>query len=178
MPKLISEIIGDGLDCAAISRMDIEDIPSFNNILEQRVVPVRMEIAGFDAFVFSREWFLKYEKYLNNDFLIGKPYFDPVIAGLMVAFGGKYKIVNDLPPTAFHIHHGTASVDTACPERDHNQKIFEDNDLYRVVNNIIYNNLQFNLCRRKPWGRFLAPQESESGSQKIFFDMMNIHIPN
>jgi hypothetical protein len=174
MPHLIEYILNEKPDCMAISRMDIEHIESFDNILRQDIKPVRMEIAGFDAFLLKREWFTKHKKHLWSNFLLGKPYFDPALAGLMVIFGEKFKMGNSYPPYAFHIHHGTASVDMECPERDHNQKIFEKNPLFQIGNNIIFHNLQHNLCKRKPWGAFLQPQKDEQKIQEDFFREMNI----
>lgn len=174
MPHLIEYILKEQPDCMAISRMDIEHIDSFDNILKQDVKPVRYEIAGGDVFVFKRDWFLKYKKHLWSNFLIGAPYFDNALMGLMVIFGEKFKLGNSYPPYAFHIHHGTSSVDTPSVERDHNQKIFEKNPMFQIANNIIFHNLQHNLCKRKPWGAFLQPQKDEQKIQEDFFREMNI----
>lgn len=174
MPHLIEYIINEKPDCMAISRLDIEHIDTFDNILNQDIRPIRYEIAGGDVFVLKREWFNKYKKYLWSNFLMGMPYFDNALMGLMVIFGEKFKLGNSYPPYAFHIHHGTASVDTPCPERDHNQKIFEKNPMFQIANNIIFHNLQHNLCKRTPWGAFLQPQKDEQKIQEDFFREMNI----
>lgn len=174
MPNLIEYIINNNPDCMAISRLDIQDIDSFDRILEQKVIPIRYEIAGYDVFVFKRDWFNKYKKHFWSNFLMGAPYFDPAFAGLMAIFGNKFKMGNSYPPYAFHIHHGTASVDSSYPERDHNQKIFEKNPMFQIANNIIFYNLQHNLCKRKPWGAFLQPDKDEQKKQEEYLSQMNI----
>jgi hypothetical protein len=178
MPHLIEYILKEQPDCMAISRMDIEHIESFDNILRQDVKPVRYEIGGYDVFVMKRGWFQLNKKYFWSNFLLGAPAFDPVFAGLMVMFGDKFEMGNGFPPYAFHIWHGTASVDTPSPERDYNYKVFNKNPLFKIANNIIFHNIQYNLCKRKPWGRFLIPDEQEQNRQKKFFNEMNLKDMN
>lgn len=178
LPRLIEYILSERPDCMAGPRLDIENIDSFQNVLDEKVKPVRNEIAGYDFFVFEKNWFEDYKKYFVSKFLIGKPLFDVDYAGLMVLFGKKYHIANGYPVMALHIHHGIDSVTTECAERDHNQKVHDDNDLFKIANNVMFFNLQHNLCKRKPWGAFLQPQANEQQIQKSFFDVMNIHVDN
>lgn len=178
LPRLIEYIINEQPDCMAGPRLDIETVDSFQRVLDGTVKPVRNEIAGYDFFVFKKEWFDEYKKHFISKFLIGKPLFDVDYAGLMVIFGKKYHIANGYPMMALHIHHGTDSVTTDCAERDHNMSVHEKNDLFRVANNIMFYNLQHNLCKRKPWGAFLQPLPNEQEFQKTFFDAMNIHTEN
>lgn len=178
LPRLIEYILNEKPDCMAGPRLDIEDISSFQSVLDDNVKPVRNEIAGYDFFVFEKSWFQEYKKYFVSKFVIGKPLFDVDYAGLMVLFGKKTHIANGYPMMALHIHHGIDSVTTDCPERDHNQSVHDSNDLFRIANNVMFFNLQHNLCKRKPWGMFLQPQANEQLIQKTFFDVMNIHVDN
>jgi hypothetical protein len=178
LPRLIEYILTERPDCMAGPRLDIENIDSFQDVLDEKVKPVRNEIAGYDFFVFEKSWFENYKKYFVSKFLIGKPLFDVDYAGLMVLLGKKYHIANGYPVMALHIHHGIDSVTTDCAERDHNQKVHDDNDLFKIANNVMFFNLQHNLCKRKPWGAFLQPQANEQMIQKTFFDVMNIHVDN
>lgn len=178
MPNLIQYIIEHKPECMAVSRLDIEDIPSYDSIINKTITPVRYEIAGFDAFLFERKWFMNHKKYFISNFLLGKPYFDPSFAGLMAIFSDKFKMGNGFPPFAFHIHHGTASVDTDCPERTHNEKIFNKNPWFKIAYNLTFYNLQYNLCRRKPWGTFMQPIDGEQETQETFFDVINIKKDN
>lgn len=178
LPRLIEYIMKEKPDCMAGPRLDIQNIDSFQDVLDEKVVPVRNEIAGYDFFVFEKSWFNQYKKYFISKFVIGKPLFDVDYAGLIVLFGKKYHIANGYPMMALHIHHGTAAVTTDCPERDLNIKTHESNDLFKIANNIMFFNLQHNLCKRKPWGAFLQPQADEQLVQKTFFDVMNVHHDN
>jgi hypothetical protein len=178
LPRLIEIIINDAPDCMTGPRLEINDINSFQEVLNDQVVPIRVEIAGFDFFVFEKGWFKKYEEHFISKFVIGKPFFDVVIAGLMVIFGKKCIIANSYPLCALHIFHENTSVLMESPEKTHNENIFKNNILFKIADNIIYYNLQNNLCKRKPWGVFLQPQKDEQQIQKTFFDSMNIHHEN
>ena len=178
LPRLVEYIIAEKPDCMAGPRLDIESIDSFQKVLDNEVKPVRVEIAGYDFFVFERKWFEQHKKHFESDFVIGKPLFDVDYAGLMVLLGKKYHIANGYPLMALHIHHGIESVTTDSPEKDHNESEHERNPLFRVANNVMFFNLQNNLCRRKPWAVFIQPAENEQSNQKKFFDTMNIHHKN
>lgn len=178
LPRLIECVISEQPDCMAGPRLDIADIDSFQKVLDEEITPVRCEIAGYDYFLFKRDWFEEYEKFFKHMFVIGKPIFDVDYAGLMVLLGKKCIISNGYPMMALHINHGTDAVTTDCPERDHNIKVHEDCEILCIANNIMFYNLQYNLCKRKPWGAFLYPEENEKIVQNTFFDCMNIHKEN
>ena len=178
LPRLVEIILNEKPDCMTGPRLDIDDIDSFQDVLQEKIKPIRTEIAGYDYFVFEKKWFKEYKQYFVSKFLIGKPLFDVDFAGLMVLFGRKTIIANDYPLSALHIHHGNSSVTDDCLEKTHNEKTHNENPLFTIANNIMYYNLQYNLCRRKPWGAFINPQKNEKEFQKNFFDSMNIHSNN
>lgn len=178
LPRIIEYIIKETPDCMACPRLDIQNVDSFQDILDSKVTPVRHEIAGYDVFCFQRQWWERNKQYFNHAFVIGKPLFDVDFAGLMVLFGNKYYIGNSFPAMALHIHHGTDSVTTDCPEKTWNEDIHKNNPLLQIANNVMFYNLQHNLCKRKPWGAFLQPQKNEREFQDTFFDCINIHKDN
>lgn len=178
LPKIIEYILNNKPDAIAGPRLDIEDIDSFDRVLQDDIKVVRNEIAGYDFFAFRTEWWNSHKTYFNHDFFIGKPLFDVDYAGLIVLLAKDYHIANDYPVMALHIHHGTASVTTECVEKTHNEKVHKSNILLEIANNVMFYNLQYNLCKRKPWGSFLKPSENEGIFQKQFFDSMNIHHAN
>lgn len=178
LPRLIEYIASTEIDCMAGPRLDIQEIDSFEAVLQNKIDVVRMEIAGYDFFVFKRSWFEKYKEHFDCEFLIGKPFFDVIYAGLMVVFGEKFHIANQYPVMALHMHHGIDSVTTECEERTHNLNVFNSKLLFKLVDNIMYYNLQYNLCKRTPWGAFIKPQENEESIQTNFFNSMNIHSDN
>ena len=178
LPKVIDYIDKKRPDCMAGSRMDIAPIESFREVMEDKAIIARYEIAGFDFFVFEREWFSNHRKYFDYDFVVGRQFFDIDYAGMMVLFGKKYHIANDAIPMAVHIHHGSASVTTECPENEHNWQVHHSDPLLQVAYNVMFFNLQHNLCKRTPWGVFIKPTPEETLYQDIFFNTMNVHHPN
>jgi hypothetical protein len=178
LPRLIERILKDTPDCMAGPRLEIDNIDSFEDVLQNKVKPIRVEIAGYDYFVFKKEWYFKYRNYLLNNFVIGKPFFDVVYAGLMVLFGENFIIDNDFPLSALHIAHGNSAVTHECFEKKHNHDIMKNNIIYQIAINVIHYNLQHNLCKRKPWGYFIEKTPDEQQNQKTFFETMNIHKDN
>lgn len=55
---------------------------------------------------------------------------------------------------------------------------FKSRPLDVFIGNLMFYNLKFNLCRRKPWGAFLIPESDEQEREKILFDVFNIHTEN
>jgi len=174
-PNLIEYIIENEPQCFPCSRLDIRDIDSFDKLKEQ-AQPVRWEIAGFDCFVFKREWYKEYYD-LFNDYLLSRPRFDPVYAGIMKCFGDNTPIGNQYPPFCFHIHHAN-QWNNDSKETQFNINAIENDDLDIFIDNMMFFNLKHNLTKREPWGAFLKPQPNEQLQEKIYFDNFNVHIPN
>ena len=57
----INHIQNNNITATAFSRFDIEPVNSFNDLKTNGVKIVRCEIAGFDCFVFSVDWYEKYQ---------------------------------------------------------------------------------------------------------------------
>lgn len=174
--NLIDYILAKKPECMACSRLDIADIDSFES-LKTQIAPVRWEIGGFDTFVFKRGWY-EIHKHLFHDYLLGKPYFDHVYAGLMQCYGDGTPLGNQYPPYCFHIHHGIGSVLQDCPERDFNKGTFENNQLDKFMSKVIHFNLQYNLMRRKPFGSFLYYDPNEIQFQTLVFKNFNLYGDN
>ena len=171
--NLITYIMEKQPECFACSRLDIQEIDDFSE-LRTKAVPVRWEIAGFDTFVFKKSWFLENQK-LFNDYLLGKPEFDHVYAGIIKCFGDNTPLGNQYPPFCFHIHHGLSSVTTECPEREFNEKTMKTNPLDTFASRVVYFNLKYNLLQRKPWGSFLQYDVQEREREKRIFSAFNVH---
>ena len=174
MPKLIEFIINEKPDALACSRLDINDIPHYNFIAEQKITPVRYEIAGFDTFIFEKKWAIAHKHLFQTKYLMGKFLYDVVWAGYMKVYGGNEPLGNGFPPYCFHIHHGIAAVTTECPERDWNLKLTTDSDMNILMVNIMNFNLTQNLMRRTPFGAFMTQQPDERKIEEIYFDSMKI----
>lgn len=172
---LIKYIIDNQPECFACSRLEISELDSFSE-LRVNVKPIRWEIAGFDVFIFKKDWFLKYS-HLFNDYLLGCPQFDPVYAGIMKCFGDSTPLGNQYPPFCFHIKHDIAWLGDS-PEKEFNTNAITQHPLDAIISNLMFFNLKNNLCRRKPWGAFLYSEGDEQVHEKLLFDNFNVHIGN
>jgi hypothetical protein len=174
--NLIDYILEKQPECFACSRLDIVDNLNDFSELKQKAIPVRWEIAGFDTFIFKKSWYQTYS-YLFHNYLLGKPEFDHVYAGIMKCFGDNTPLGNQYPPFCFHIHHGMASVMEDTPERDFNVNTLKTNPLDSVVSRLVFFNLKHNLCRRTPWGSFLNYDDGERERERITFEAFNLKTP-
>jgi hypothetical protein len=171
--NLIKYIVNNKPICFACSRLDINHINDLSE-LKEKIQPVRWEIAGFDTFVFKKGWFLQYQ-HLFNDYLLGKPEFDHVYAGIMKCYGDNTPLGNQYPPFCFHIHHGLDAVMKDCPERQFNVNTLKTNPFDSLVSRLMFYNLKYNLIRRQPWGAFLQPNQDEITKELEFFKEFNLN---
>ena len=178
MPSLIDYIKNNKPDAMACSRLDIEEIDSFQRILDRTVKPVRWEPAGYDTFVFKKEWAVKNKQYFQNPYFIGKPKYDVVWAGYMKIFGDNTPLGNGYPPFCFHIHHGNSSCYLESVEKDWNHGILKTEHLDCLMHNIMVLHLKMNLLKRTPWGSFLNISDNERKFEKDFFETLSIHNPD
>lgn len=176
MPNLIKYIIDNKPTCIACSRLDIDNIVSFDSIKAQHVKPIRYEIAGFDTFVFKREWFQEnHDELLRGVYFLGKPLWDVILAGKMKLLGDNTPLGNGYPPFCFHIHHGLGSVTTECPEKTWVEGQMKNLPFDGIAHNVMFTHLKMNLLRRQPWGAFLNPVADEKEFEKNFFNLLNLH---
>ena len=159
--RLIYEILQNKIEARPYSRLDIQNI----NNLEDPLVPVRWEIAGFDTFVFRRDW-LKQHGMLFHSYLMGKPYYDLAYASKMLIHGGGI-IGNKNPAVCLHIHHGINAVTEECSEKEYNK------DQYRLydqdTSNILSHYIRKHLFTRKPNGQFLLVPPNEEAEEAAYF---------
>lgn len=97
--RLIEYVMNNEIKAMPCNRVDIHPIKDINDPL----VPYRMEIGGFDAFVFNTKWFKENEKYFE-DFFWGSIWVDHHYAGVMKLLTND-KLGNDFPPFLFHEMH-------------------------------------------------------------------------
>lgn len=167
MPSLLQHIEKTNPDCMACSRLDICDISSFDNI-KTEAKPVRWEIAGFDTFVFKRDWYLKHKK-LFRDYFIGRPTWDVVYTGIMKMYGKEFEIGNGNPPFCMHIHHGIAAVTTDTPEKEFNNNNAKKSLADKFAGQIMSCYIRTILINRPQMGSFLIPLDNERLIEKEFF---------
>jgi hypothetical protein len=173
--NLIRYILNNSPACFACSRLDIQPINNLSE-LKENIKLVRWEIAGFDTFVFKKSWFLQYQ-HLFNDYLLGRPEFDHIYAGIMKCYGDNTPFGNQYPPFCFHVHHGLDSVMNDNPERQFNVNMMKDNPFDTLVSRLVFYNLKTNLIRRSPWGAFLYPEPNEQDREINFFKEFILTAP-
>ena len=166
---IIKRIISEEPDCFACSRVDIQELDSFQQVIDRDVSPIRYEIAGFDAFVFNTEWF-RDNKELFQDYLIGQPCWDQVYATHM-RIHGQSLFSNKFPPCCFHVQHApTWQVSTKTPERIFNHDSVESSYLDKLSFNIFDDYLKTHLIKRLPMGSFMKVLDAESSIESQYFN--------
>ena len=154
--------------CFACSRLDIQEIDSFQEVLDKKITPVRYEIAGFDTFVFKRDWYIQY-KDLFRGYFLGKPLWDPIYATIMKIYGDNDPFGNNYPPFCFHIHHGLNAVIEECPEKTFNENSKQSSPLDLLLGKIFDIYLKVHIIKRRPWGAFISPIANEKSIEHDFF---------
>jgi hypothetical protein len=106
----------------ACSRMDIHPI----NSLKDQMIQFRYEIAGQDAFVMKKDWYIK-KRHVIKDYLIGSILYDTALTCILKQHGQNDPIVNDYPIQIAHIHHGWGS-GYPSPENTYNRNLYDSED--------------------------------------------------
>jgi len=174
---LIEKIINTKPKALACSRLDIEDIDSFQRILEQKVKPVRWEIAGIDTCYFRKDWAETHAHlFTSNQYLMGKFLFDCHWGAIIRVYGdAQQKVENSYPVSCFHIHHGIAAVTADCAERTWNLKVAQSNPMNIMLINVWAFYFSQILGRRTPYGSFLNERDDEPAIESTYFSYMNIN---
>jgi hypothetical protein len=167
MPSLINLIKESEPDCISCSRLDITNVSSFEN-LKSEANPVRWEIAGFDTFVFKKQWYLRH-KQLFQDYFLGRPAWDVVYTGLMKVYGKDFYIGNYNPPLCMHMHHGLASTINETVEKDFNINNCNLRTIDNFMGKMMGCYIHRYLIRRQPYGAFLHPIANEQEIEKDYF---------
>jgi len=155
------------------SRLDIQDVKSFQDILDKKVTPVRYEIAGFDTFVFKKKWYLDHVD-LFRDYLLSMPVWDQVYTTLMKIYGNNDLFGNNYPPYCFHIHHEMNWQQTDSMEKEFNINSNRGSHMDRLMCKIFDTYLQSVLIKRQPWGAFITPVKAEEVVEKEFFNKLKV----
>jgi hypothetical protein len=146
--QLINKIVNteSSFEAFGISRIDIPVITS----LSESFVPLRMEPAGFDCWVVSKQWWLK-NKNLFKDYFLGRPFFD-VHYTMIMLLNTKSDIHISNEQLIYHIKHSSpAFVRDECYLFNETQtnKFYADQE-------IVWGNISNNtFLKRQDYGRFL-----------------------
>jgi hypothetical protein len=158
-PKYIELLLESKKDSYPSSRLSIHEL----NSLEDPITTIdHYQVAGFDAFIVKKEWWLKVRDYFPN-YVLGKPCWDVHYALLCMRHGNSM-LCNKWPPPTFHIAHDLVSFDD-CLEKRYNEKIFwQDyaNDA-RVWNTYLHN-----VLLKRP-ANYSGVFENEEELEQIYF---------
>lgn len=166
--NLIKYICTENPTAVACSRLDIQHVENFQQILNKKVTPVRYEIAGFDTFVFKTEWYEK-NSHLFADYLMGMPWWDQVYAAILKLYGNNDPLGNKFPPYCFHIHHEMTWQNEGSAERLYNRQVTLDSAFHKLLFKVFDNYLSSILTKRTPYGSFMTPITDEQSIEGNFW---------
>jgi hypothetical protein len=147
--KCIKLILKQEFESYIFSRIDTYDINSIND----PIVPMRMEIAGFDAWCVKKNWWLKNsEKF--SDYIYGESLWD-LHYGLTLYYNSNCFLGNkDI--YIVHIKHPIQWSENS-PEQKYNAIFWENTLFHRTWHDYVYKI----LIQRQPQGQFLQPLLNE-----------------
>jgi len=155
--KLIKLILKGEYETYAASRHEILPL---NNITDD-LSAFKIEIAGFDAWVCKKEWWINHRD-LFKDYVIGNHLWDVAYA---VTFfqNSNGKFCNK----DFYLAHEKHPINwnDSSPEATHNAQLFNSTTFHKRWHEFIYSN----LVLRMPPGQFLIPLDNEEKLEKKFF---------
>lgn len=172
---LVEEMKHNQHTALAMSRLDIEEVINFGDVLKNGIKIIRNEISGFDACIVSKEWWYK-NRHLINEYFISQPEFDPILAGIIAITGGTIYNNTKNPLICHAMHPNQWQGDS--PEKQWNQNMRKNNPFDHLCFNMMHYHLQKNLCNRRPWGAFKEPQNGELEFTKDFFDIFSLVTEN
>lgn len=172
MPHLLGFIDIHKPDAWSVSRMEIENISSFDDCKDQKIKGIEYAI-GHDLFVFKREWAERNKSLFTTPFLLGSPIYDLVWAGYIKCFGDNTPMGNSFPPFLFHIKHPETWLEKSTPERLWNEFHTKATPLNMFMLNIMNYHITFTLSKRQPIKKSMAVPKEEKTTEQEFFKYMS-----
>jgi hypothetical protein len=143
--QLIEYIDKTETEAFGISRIDISQI----NALTEPANIIRMEPAGFDCWVVSKNWWTEHS-YLFKDFVIGRPFFD-VMYTITMLLNSKNQYISN-KHLIYHINHPRQWSDhDECYVFNKTQK----ESFYENLETIWGECCNNTFLKRSDWGSFL-----------------------
>jgi hypothetical protein len=161
--RLVDWIISNP-DCKAntCQRVDINDI----NSLYENITPARIEVAGFDTFIFNKNWYIQHQV-LFEDYFLGRVYFDYAYAVIMKIFGGNECVLNRLPIATAHIMHSRESHDIDAGNI-YNKSVYDNSVVKDILE--VWNDFLYEYVFKTRSNNFLTTHLNEKIIEKVFFD--------
>jgi hypothetical protein len=153
--KAIKFILKAEYETYVFSRADCYPIDSFD-----KIVPYRIEIAGFDAWVCKKDWWVK-----NNDLFENYIYAEHLwdVSFALTMFDNSNSIICNKDIMLLHEKHELNWNETSL-EALHNSNLWNKTKYAEKWKIFIYEN----LIKRKPYGQFLKPLYNEEELEKQF----------
>jgi len=162
--RLLKEL-EDDVESYVISRLNIQDIDSLNDIPK----PNSYSVHGYDAFFIKKETWLRIRGNFD-DYILGRFYWDTFFATIFNLFS-NCKIINKLPAVCFHIDH-PASYNTECIEHFYTGNMFNTN---LFVSNIWFTYV-YSIPMKRVKQQVEMPLPNEKELEKQYFSQFNQNI--
>jgi hypothetical protein len=154
--KLLKEISSKKFETMIFSRHDIYPISNLND----KIIPFKIEIAGFDCWCVKKEWWVKNNN-IFEDFIYAEPLWDVDFSLKM--FNYSDCILQNKEFFIAHEKHDLNWNETSL-EAKHNSLLWGKTPYHKKWHEFIYNNLIY----RKPHGQFLIPLNNEKELENKF----------
>ena len=153
--KVIKLILKGEYDTYSFSRHDCYKIVSLD-----KIIPYRIEIAGFDAWVVKKSWWLEHNHHFN-DYIYAEHLWD--VAFTLEMYNRSNSFIGNKDVYICHEKHELKWNETS-PESIHNSKLWESTLYSKRWHEFIYSY----LVNRLPYGQFLYPLRNELEKEKEY----------
>lgn len=154
--KAIKLVLKGEYETYSFSRHDVYPLTS----LDDKIIPFRIEIAGFDAWAVKKSWWLD-NRDLFDDYIYAEPCWDVFFAVIMYAHSNS-KLCNK----EFYLAHEKHALnwDSESVEGKYNHEMWLKNPYNKNWNEFIFEN----IIKRPPYGQFLHPLQNEEELERNF----------
>jgi hypothetical protein len=153
--RVIKMIIKGEYETYSFSRHDCYKIESFD-----KIIPFRIEIAGFDTWAVKKDWWIKNQQFFKN-YIYAEHLWD--VAFALEMYNRSISFIGNKEIYLCHEKHELKWNETS-PEALHNSKLWENSGYSDKWHKFIYSY----LINRLPHGQFLNPLPDELDQEKIF----------
>jgi hypothetical protein len=147
--KLLKLVLKGEYETYFFSRHDCYPIDDLN-----KIIPFRIEIAGFDAWAVKKSWWIENRTYFK-DYIYAEHLWD--VAYAVEMFNRSKSFFGNKDVYLCHEKHDLNWTETS-PEAIHNSNLWKETPYHERWKEFIYSY----LVRRQPFGRFLHPLSDES----------------
>ena len=156
--SLMERILGTDKDAVCVSRTEIKEIKGITD----KMVPIRIEVAGFDFYAVRNAWWKKHMR-LFPDYFFARPRWDNHFTTVMMKYGDS-EIRNELGDL-YHIFHGYGS-HSNDNEMRHNDALFYQK--YKGISDLWGRYLEY-ITQRQPPRRYIQPLPDEKETTRRIF---------